>query len=102
METYDKLVRDKIPEIIHASGSFSNTHVANEGEFRTKLYEKLEEEAKELVAQPSVDEAADLLEVLLAVCELEGWSIESLGATRSTKRNERGAFTERIILDAVS
>lgn len=101
MKEYNKLVRDRIPDIIREKGSAPSTHIAQEGEYRQKLYEKLSEEVNELTDSPSVEEAADLWEVFLAICALEGWSQEELEKVRVIKANERGAFAKRIILDAV-
>jgi predicted house-cleaning noncanonical NTP pyrophosphatase (MazG superfamily) len=102
MKEYHKLVRDKIPEIISEAGSIPSTHVANDDEYRAKLYEKLVEESKEVIQSPSIDEIADVWEVMLAICKLEGWSLDEVEKVRVAKADERGAFNQRIILDSVS
>lgn len=101
MKEYHKLVRDKIPDIIREKGSVASTHIASDDEYRTKLYQKLAEEVVELTEEPSLEEAADLWEVFLAICKLEGWFPANLEKVRLAKARERGAFEKRVILDSV-
>lgn len=96
---YNKLVRDLIPEYIISKGATPITHIATEDEYRTKLYEKLQEEAKELAEKPSIEELADLQEVILAIYALEGWTTDEVESKRVIKATERGAFEKRIILE---
>lgn len=96
---YNKLVRDNIPEIIVAKGGTPITHIATETEFEAKLLEKLAEEVQEFTESKSVEEMADIQEVLKAICEHYGLSAESVEALRQQKAEERGAFTKRIILE---
>lgn len=42
---YNKLVRDKIPEIIENYGEIVFTHVLGDAEYRLELYKKLNENA---------------------------------------------------------
>ena len=102
MTHYNKLIRDKIPKIIEKQGKTTQTHVADEKEYREKLYEKLSEEAAELRSEPSLEEAADLQELFLAVCNFEGWTLEEIEKIRQAKYTERGGFEKRLILDSVS
>ena len=101
MANNPKLVRDKIPEIIAHEGNVPTVHTASDEEYRSELYKKLNEEVREVTEVPSLEEAADLYEVLLAICTLEGWTLAELEAKRFAKCQERGGFTQRIILESV-
>jgi predicted house-cleaning noncanonical NTP pyrophosphatase (MazG superfamily) len=98
---YNKLVRDKIPGIILKNGKNPSVHIAEEKEFREKLFEKLKEETDEYCREPSKEELADILEVIDAICEHESFSLEEIEAIREKKRAERGGFSKRLILDNI-
>ncbi|MEI7749410.1 MAG: nucleoside triphosphate pyrophosphohydrolase [Candidatus Moraniibacteriota bacterium] len=95
----DKLVRDRIPEIIGAKGEACAFHIGNDGEYVTKLYEKLREETEELIRDRNIGEVADVLEVIDAIVSYEGFSREEVEAIQSKKREECGGFGGRIILE---
>jgi predicted house-cleaning noncanonical NTP pyrophosphatase (MazG superfamily) len=100
MTTYNKLVRDKILKIIKKSGSGYKYHIAKDDtEFLTKLYEKLEEEIGEFKEKPSVDEFADILEVLEAIGKFHDFHLDKIKEMKTKKRLERGSFDNRIILE---
>lgn len=99
MTEYNKLVRDGIPEIIKNAGKEPITHTAEEGEYESALVNKLQEEVAEFLKNPSVEEAADVLEVIRAICELKGIDISDLENVRKKKADERGVFDKKIILD---
>ncbi|MBT7706701.1 nucleoside triphosphate pyrophosphohydrolase [archaeon] len=61
---YNKLVRDKIPEIIAGNGDTAATHIATDEEYRGKLREKLQEEVNEFLEELDNGELADILEVV--------------------------------------
>lgn len=96
---YDKLIRDRIPEIITAKDDRCSFHVASDEEYRTKLYEKLIEEAAELTDDPSADEIADILEVLSVIMALEEISEAEVDRARREKFEKRGGFSWRLILE---
>ncbi|NHN49742.1 nucleoside triphosphate pyrophosphohydrolase [Halostella sp. JP-L12] len=98
---YDKLVRDRIPEIIEADGERPRVHVADEDEYERRLREKLDEEVREYREDGGVEELADVLEAVHALRELAGVSAEELEAIRVEKAEERGRFEERIVLERV-
>ncbi len=99
MESYNKLVRDKIPDIIKEKGEECVIREASEEEFPRKLLEKLVEEAKEFSDKSSIEEMADIIEVLEEICRLNGWDRETLNKIQSEKRERRGGFSKRIILE---
>lgn len=97
-----KLVRDRIPEIMRAEGVEPDVHILEEEDFVRSLFEKLFEEAQELKdAAPSerLEEAADVLEVLTAIVEATGHTLEEVRTHARVKRGLRGGFAERIWLD---
>jgi predicted house-cleaning noncanonical NTP pyrophosphatase (MazG superfamily) len=101
MPIYNKLVRDKIPEIIKQNGEEPITHIAEEKEYEKALINKLHEEIAEFLENPSVEEMADVVEVMRAICSLKGINVDNLEKVRREKENKRGGFEKRIILDRV-
>ncbi|MGI5414897.1 hypothetical protein [Actinomadura luteofluorescens] len=94
----EKLVRDRIPEIIREAGRAPETRTAAPEEQAALLRNKLYEEAGEYIATDDPAELADLLEVLHALAALHGLTPEHLEEQRATKAAERGAFTKRLVL----
>ena len=98
---HNKLVRDKIPQIIRAQGDEPHTRILDDGEYRQALLTKLREETEEFAESRSIEEMADILEVLAALIRLEGFSPEMLKAVRQAKREKNGTFRRRIYLSTV-
>ena len=98
---YNKLVRDRIPEIIEASGKRCICATLSDEEYLAKLDEKLNEELAEYQESKSMEELADLLEVIRAVAAARGSSIEEVEALRRDKAAKRGGFEKRILLTKV-
>lgn len=101
MPSYKKLVRDRIPEIIEAAGKKPVTHILDEAAYLSELDRKLNEECSEYQESKSLEELADMLEVMYAIAEARGYSIAELEAIRRDKAAERGGFRNRIYLDGV-
>lgn len=99
---YDKLVRDKIPDIIETSGKKCVTSVLSEEEYLKKIDEKLAEELEEYYKDRNLEELADLVEVIYAAVKARGYTLEELELCRKKKADERGAFEKRILLESVS
>ena len=95
------MVRDRIPEIIAADGKKANTRVLADKEYLKELIKKLGEEAKELEANPSIEELADIKELLIAIREAMKIHAGELEDLRRKKAKERGRFKKRIFLMSV-
>ena len=98
MKVYDKLVRDRIPEIIEASGKKCDIEVVSDEVALEYLYKKLNEEVSELLEEKNLDEIADCLEVLFAIGKKYGYSEKDLVDRRNEKKNSRGGFEKNIVL----
>ena len=101
MKVYNKLVRDKIPEIIEEDGKICRTRILSDEEYIASLEAKLNEEVAEYQADKNLEEMADVLEVLQAICIARGYSLEELESLRAKKANERGGFADKIFLEYV-
>lgn len=101
MTEYDKLVRDRIPEIVRENGETPVTHVETGDAYRERLRAKLCEEAEEFRESGDPEELADVLEVLAAIREAEGFERGELERLRERKAEERGRFDEGIVLERV-
>ncbi|MBU6414844.1 nucleoside triphosphate pyrophosphohydrolase [Patescibacteria group bacterium] len=95
---YDKLVRDNIPEIIRQNGGKPKTRIAAPEEFWQKLKEKLREEVTEFLETENIEELADILEVIDAVCAFRQFDRNELSCVKTQKAKQRGTFIKRIIL----
>lgn len=99
--TYDKLVRGRIPELIEDDGERAVTHVAADDEYERRLREKLVEEAVEFRENGDLEELADVRDVMEAILTLEDESMETVAGMQREKRERRGGFDDRIVLDGV-
>ena len=96
---YNKLVRDKIPEQINKIiGRKANYRILNDREYLKELDKKLFEEAHEFVEEHSVEELADLTEVIFAIMKVNNISIEDIENARKSKNNIKGSFNKKIYL----
>lgn len=101
VKQYHKLVRDKIPEMILASGKEPICRKADREETLELLARKLEEEAAEYAASRDAEELCDVLEVIRAIAAERGIALEALEQERARKAAERGGFEKRIVLEEV-
>ena len=98
---YHKLVRDRIPEIIEADGKTCVCETLSNGDYLSLLDQKLNEELAEYQESKSLEELADLLEVIQAVVKARGWTVEDLERVRAEKAAKRGGFEKKILLKEV-
>jgi predicted house-cleaning noncanonical NTP pyrophosphatase (MazG superfamily) len=102
MPTYNKLVRDKIPQIIESKGKKFSTKVLNDEDYikylKEKAYEELDEYCAAETDGEAMEELADLLEVIRALAKHHGSSIEEVEAVRKDKAEKRGGFQEKVFL----
>ncbi len=96
--TFNKLVRDKIPEIIEASGTLAKTRILSEEEYLQALAHKLNEEVGEYHRDQNLEELADILEVIYALANAQGYSTQQLLDVYNHKHEARGGFADRIFL----
>lgn len=101
MIVYNKLVRDKIPEIIEAEGKEVYTKKLEESEYIKELNKKIVEEMNEYLEDNNVEELADIVEVIYGILDYKNISIEEFEKIRKSKTDKKGAFKERIFLEKV-
>ena len=100
-KVYQKLVRDRIPEIIEADGKTCVTETLSDSRYLEMLDAKLAEELAEYQGSKSLEELADLLEVMRAVVQARGWTWGQLEQVRQEKAMQRGGFEKKILLKEV-
>ncbi len=101
---YNKLVRDKIPNIIKEQGETPVVRTLDKIEYKNELEKKLYEEYKEVIESAGderIEELADMLEVIRALAKLESKDLNDVIATADKKNEKRGAFEEKIFLEKV-
>ena len=105
MPVYNKLVRDRIPEIIEMSGQTLTSRILDEDDYLIEINRKMHEELAEYeearTNEDSIEELADLLELIYAAANTYGTTIEELEKIRLDKAKKRGGYDERIFLVAV-
>ena len=99
MKVFNKLVRDKIPEIITSKGESAKTRILDDDEYKKELDKKLLEEVNEYMTDNNVEELADIVEVVYGILNSMNVSIEEFENIRKAKVEKRGAFLEKIFLE---
>ncbi len=92
---YNKAIRDKIPEIIGSSGNTCNVKILDGDGFLAEMEKKLVEELKEYQESKSVEELADILDVIDRISELKGVNLDKI---RQEKTEKRGGFKKNLFL----
>ena len=95
---YNKVVRDKIPEIIKESGKKFNLKQLDDVSFLAEIEKKLSEEVNEYTESKDIEELADLLEVIYRISELRGVNSDELDKIRKNKAEKRGKFDSNLFL----
>lgn len=99
--TYNKLVRDKIPEIIKKDDKTVITEILSNSEYIKLLDEKLNEECAEYQRSKEIEELADILEVIYAIAKSKDVSVQELERIRKDKVDKHGGFDKKILLKEV-
>jgi predicted house-cleaning noncanonical NTP pyrophosphatase (MazG superfamily) len=100
-KVYNKLIRDNIPEIIKKDGKECNIRVLNDEEYFIELNKKLDEEIKEYKEEYSIEELADVQEIINAIVRTKGYSLESFNKIRIDKKRKNGGFVQKLFLISV-
>lgn len=95
---FNKLVRDKIPDIIEAGGARAIVRTVTGEEYLRCLEAKLDEEAREFHEAKNMEELADILEVVFSLSEAVGGSRQELMEVCRKKREQRGGFSGGVFL----
>ena len=101
MASYKKLVRDYIPDIIKKNGEVPITRELNDEEYLKELNIKLLEEVNEYLESGSIEELADIEEVIIGILDSKNKSRQELENVRQEKVKKRGAFKSKIYLEGV-
>ena len=102
VEKYNKLVRDKIPQIISEKGDCPKVALLDDAQFEVMLNQKLQEEVAEYFENYDVDELADIMEVIYALAQRKGVTKNDLEHIRANKFAERGGFNDKVLLIEVN
>lgn len=104
-KVYNKLVRDKIPEIIIKDNRNPITRILSDDDYKKELEKKLLEEYNEVLGttttEERIEELADMLEIIQALAVLENKTLDDVNQVAKQKRLKRGGFEKKIFLERV-
>lgn len=95
---YNKLIRDNVPKIIEQSGKQAIIKEVSDEKYLQLLNAKLSEEFREYLESQSIEELADLVEVVYSILDYKNVSLEEFELIRKQKANEKGAFKAKLLL----
>ena len=102
-QVFNKLVRDNIPNRIENNGEVAITRTLSDDEYKIELYKKLLEESHEVInsqgVEDTLEELADVLEILKSIAKLNGKTLDDVIEKANQKRLKRGGFEKRIFLE---
>lgn len=98
MKEYNKLIRDRIPEIIEDAGKDYELETVEGEDYQKALEEKLQEEVNEYRTENNIEELADIMEVIDSLLACHGTTREELEKLRKEKKQERGGFERGLFL----
>ncbi len=98
---YNKLVRDKIPEIIEKNGGIPISRILDDKEYKKCLDEKLIEEVQEYLKDDNEEELADVYEVFINILKYKGIELKKIEEIALEKKIKRGGFDKKIYLEEV-
>ena len=98
MPVYNKIVRDKIPDIIKNENRKCNIKILSEKDAVNLLSQKILEEADEFIKEPSKEEMADIFEILHSIIKKYNWNYDEIEKIRINKANKNGSFDKNIFL----
>lgn len=103
---YNKLVRDRIPEIIKREGWLIQKKVLGAAAFRRELFKKLTEEVGELAEAETkkevASELADLQEIISSLAACYGLKLSELEVIKRQKKRRNGGYDKKIFIGHVA
>lgn len=103
-QIYNKLVRDKIPEIIKNNNEEPITRILNDIDYKKELEKKLYEEYQEVLeatGKDRLEELADMLEIISSLAKLENSTLNNVIEIANKKVLKRGSLENKIFLEKV-
>ncbi len=102
MKTYNKLVRDKIPDIILKEGSLPTSHTLDDKDYIKELNKKLMEEVNEYLETENIEGMVDILEVIRAILDYKEMTYDEIEEKRIKKAKKKGTFRDKVFLEKVT